>query len=61
MKTNGKKLDPIARQIFLKTRLIKNLRKEIEQIKQDAASEIKRIEFRIQMAHTLLTALQKGK
>lgn len=61
MSGTRKKVDsnPVNRTVFLKERLIKRLRNEISNIHQRAAEEVKRIEFRIKMAQTLVDALKK--
>jgi hypothetical protein len=52
---------PVERPIFLKQRLIGTLRKEIATVRAQADEQVKKIEFRIKMAQTLVDALTKGK
>lgn len=52
---------PIDHQIRLKEKLILRLRKEIKAESDECERRIKNIEFRIQMAQTLLEALKKGR
>ena len=59
-KTTAKQ-SPIDRTIANKEKLILKHRKEIESVRENAAREIKNIEFRISLAQTLVDALKKGK
>ena len=52
---------PVERQIFLKERLIGKLRKQIASVRSEADEQVRKIEFRIKMAQTLVDALTKGK
>jgi len=57
----SRKSNPVERTIVLKRRLIVRLNKEIQWERETAEANIKKIKFRIQLAQTLLTALEKGR
>lgn len=56
----SKVVDPAQRMIATKKKLIKRLESEIVDARMAAEDEVKRIEFRIRQARTILSALEKG-
>lgn len=59
MKAQNKPLNVTERTILNKQKLIKRLQAEIVDEQVESADRIKKIEFRIEMAKALLSALQK--
>ena len=56
-----KHISPVDRTIASKEKLIKRLKSEIARKRAECDDEISNIQFRIQMAQTLLDALRKGR
>lgn len=59
--TEPKGKSPVDHQIALKERLIRRLNNEIVSERKECEERVKAIEFRIQMAQTLVDALKRGK
>lgn len=56
-----KQLSQIEKMIIGKEKLVIKLQGDIEDVKANSVAKIKEIEFRIQIAQTLLGALKKGR
>lgn len=55
-----KVVNPAERMILAKEKLIARLQAEIKDVREDAEEQVKKIEFRIRQANTIMTALKKG-